>query len=337
MSFVKTAENTYKNEINGCTLTKSDSGFVIQLDGINYVYGTDGLLTKISNKYDDTITVARTASAITVTDGANRVFTLALDSNGNIVSVTDPANNVIAYTYDSSNNLTKVTDQAGVTLGQYAYTNGVLTKSMDKTVNYGADGRVSSFVYDSGAYLNYTYDDENKTVSTESSVETSTSLTYNDALMTVSSTDENGNTTEYTYDSHYRVLTETKDGTTVTYSYDSNGNVLSEVSSDEDAENTYYTYDTDGNLIRQQTGNKYTYYSYNADGELTVSATLKDNFTGTAPAQYSEELTCFDTVKYTYENGILIKTVDSKANETVTNVYDIYGNSVKVTSSTQKR
>lgn len=35
-------------------------------------------------------------------------------------------------------------------------------------------------------------------------------------------------------------------------------------------------------------------------------------------------------------NGILIKTVDSKANETVTNVYDVYGNSVKVTSAVQK-
>ncbi|MDE6020662.1 MAG: DNRLRE domain-containing protein, partial [Ruminococcus sp.] len=336
LSFVKTADNTYTNEINGYTLTKSDDGFVIQLDGVNYTYGTDGKLSKISNKYDDTITVARTDSSITVTDGAERAYTLALDGNGNIISVTDPANNVIAYTYDSSNNLTKVTDQAGVILGQYSYTNGVLTKSMDKTVNYGTDGRVTSYVYDSGAYLNYTYDDENKTVKTTSSVETETSQTYNDALMPVSSTDENGNTIEYTYDSHYRTLTETKDGTTVTYTYDSKGNVLSEVSNDEDAENTYYTYDANGNVTVTQTGNKYTYYVYNSNNELTVSAALKENYTGTIPEQYSEELTCFDTVKYTYENGILIKTVDSKAKETVTNVYDIYGNSVKVSSSTEK-
>lgn len=47
-------------------------------------------------------------------------------------------------------------------------------------------------------------------------------------------------------------------------------------------------------------------------------------------------MTCFDTVAYTYENGILIKTVDSKTNETVTNTYDTYGNSIKITTVTEK-
>ena len=336
MSFVKTADNTYTNAINGYTLTKSGNQYIIQIDGVSYTYGADGKLSSISNKYDDTITIARTASSITIKDGANRAYTLALNGNGNITTVTDPANNVIAYTYDSNNNLTKVVDQAGVILGQYSYTNGVLTKSMDKTIHYGTDGRVSSYVYDSGAYINYTYDDENKTVSTESSVETTTSQTYNNALMLVSSTDENGNTIEYTYDNYYRTLTETKDGTTITYTYDSKGNVLSEVSSDEEAENTYYTYDANGNLIRQQTGDKYTYSVYNSDDELVISATLREDYLGIIPEQYNEKLTGFDTVKYTYENGILIKTVDSKAKETVINTYDIYGSRVKVVSLVEK-
>ena len=336
LAFEKTADNTYTNAINGYILTKSGNQYIIQIDGVNYIYGADGKLSSISNKYDNTITIARTASWVTVTDGANRAYTLALDGNGNIISVTDPANNVIKYTYDGNNNLTKVVDQAGVILGQYSYTNGVLTKSMDKTVNYDADGRVTSYVYDSGAYINYTYDDENNTVSTESSVETTSSQTYNDALMIVSSTDENGNTTEYTYDEFYRTLTETKDGTTVTYTYDSKGNVLSVVSSDEDAENTYYVYDTNSNVIRQQTGDQYTYFVYNDNDELVISATLQENYTGTIPEKYNEKLTGFDTVKYTYENGILIKTVDSKTKETVINTYDIYGNSVKVVSLVEK-
>lgn len=335
LTFIKTADNTYTNEINGYTLTKSENGYILQIDDINYTYGTDGKLVSISNKYDDTITIARTTSSITITDGANRAYTLALDTNGNIISATDPANNVITYTYDN-NNLTKVVDQAGVTLGQYSYTNGVLTKSMDKTIRYGTDGRVTSYEYDSGAYLNYTYDDENKTISTESSVETTTSQTYNDALMIVSSTDEEGNTTEYTYDEYYRALTETKDGKTVTYTYDSKGNVLSEVSDDEDAENTYYKYDENGNVVRQQTGKNYTYSVYNENNELVISATLKENYTGTIPEQYNADLDCFDTVTYTYENGILVKTVDSKTNETVTNTYDEYGNSVKVSTVTEK-
>lgn len=155
LTFIKTADNTYMNEINGYTLTKSENGYILQIDDVNYTYGIDGKLVSISNKYDDTITIARTASSITITDGANRAYTLALNSNGNIVSATDPANNVITYTYDN-NNLTKIVDQAGVTLSQYSYTNGVLTKSMDKTIKYGTDSRVTSFEYDSGAFLNYT-------------------------------------------------------------------------------------------------------------------------------------------------------------------------------------
>lgn len=335
LTFVKTADNTYTNEINGYTLSVTESGYVIQINDVNYNYNSDGKLTSVSNKYDDTITITRTTSSITITDGANRAYTLALDTNGNIISATDPANNVITYTYDN-NNLTKVVDQAGVTLGQYAYTNGVLTKSMDKTIKYGTDGRVTSYEYDSGAYLNYTYDDENKTISTESSVETTTSQTYNDALMVVSSTDEDGNTTEYTYDEYYRTLTETKDGKTVTYTYDLKGNVLSEVSDDEDAENTYYKYDENVNVVRQQTGKNYTYSVYNENNELIISATLKESYTGTIPEQYNADFDCFDTVTYTYENGILVKSVDSKTKETVTNTYDEYGNSVKVSTVTEK-
>ena len=333
LTFVKTGDNTYVNESNNYTLTKSEDGYIIQIDGVNYTYDIDGKLVSVSNKYDDKINIARSESAITVSDGANRKCVLALDSAGNIVSVTDPAGNAINYTY-SDNNLTKVVDQAGVTLGQYSYTNGVLTKSMDKTINY-SNGRISSIVYDSGAYLNYSYDDENKTISTESSVETTTSQTYNDALMTVSSTDEEGKTAEYTYDKYYRTLTETSDGKTVTYTYDAKGNVLSEVSDDEDAENTYYKYDTNGNVIRQQTGKNYTYSVYNDNNELVISASLKENYKGDIPSQYNADLDCFDTVTYTYENGLLVKSVDSKSNETVTYLYDDYGNTIKTTTLTE--
>lgn len=336
LAFVKSNENTYTEEINGYILTVLDSGYAININGITYTYDSQGKISSVSNKYGNTISLARTDNAVLITDGANRAYTLALDSNGNIISVTDPADNTITYAYDSNGNLTKVTDQAGVTIGQYSYTNGVLTKSMDKTVNYTTDGRVASYVYDSGAYVNYTYDDENKTISTLSSTENTTSQIYNDALMIVSSTDEDGNTTEYTYDEYYRTITETKDGNTITYTYDTKGNVLSEISGDEDAENTYYIYDANGNIIRQQTGDDYTYSVYNDNNELILSAVLKEHFTGEIPAQYSADLDCFDTVAYTYDNGMLIKTVDSKANETVTNTYDTYGNSVKITTLTEK-
>lgn len=41
------------------------------------------------------------------------------------------------------------------------------------------------------------------------SVDNKTEIVYNKAMQTVSSTDENGETTKYTYDNRYRVKTET--------------------------------------------------------------------------------------------------------------------------------
>ena len=335
LTFVKTGTDTYKNEINGYTLTSNDNGYVIQIDDTNYHYGTDGMISAVSNKYEDTINITRTQDSITISDGANRAYVINLDSNGNIETITDPANNTITYTYDTSGNLIKVVDQAGVTIGQYSYTNGVLTKSMFTNISYNQDGWVTSLTDDSGAYVNYTYNDEERTVSTESSVETTTSVTYNDALLTVSSTDEEGNTTEYTYDEYYRTLTETSDGKTVTYSYDDKGNLVSGVSDDEEAENSYYIYDSNNNLIRQQTGDSYTYYVYNSNGENTLTATLKEDYEGEIPAVYSADLTCFDTISYTYDNDMLKSTVDSKNQETVSYTYDIYGNAIKTSTVTQ--
>ena len=332
LTFVKSAANTYTEELNGYTLTVNDGGYVINVDSVNYTYDNNGNIISVGNKYGDTVNVARNDNNIIVSDKTGRAYTLTLNDNKNIISVTDPADNSIQYTYDSDNNLTKVVDQAGVIIGQYEYKNGVLSKSMDKTVNYTADGRVQSYVYDSGAYLNYTYDDENKTISTVSSVETTSSQGFDDALLTVSSTDEDGKTTEYTYDNHYRKLSETADGKTVTYSYDSNGRLISEVSDDENAENTYYTYDSNGNVVRQQTGKTYTYSVYNDIGEVVLTASLKDGYSGEIPEIYNSDLTCFDTVNYTYDNGMLTKTVDSKSAETVTYLYDDYGNAIKTST-----
>ena len=332
LTFVKSAANTYTEELNGYTLTVNDGGYVINVDSVNYTYDNNGNIISVGNKYGDTVNVARNDNNIIVSDKTGRAYTLTLNDNKNIISVTDPADNCIQYTYDSNNNLTKVVDQAGVIIGQYEYKNGVLSKSMDKIVNYTADGRVQSYVYDSGAYLNYTYDDENKTISTVSSVETTSSQGFDDALLTVSSTDEDGKTTEYTYDNHYRKLSETADGKTVTYSYDGNGRLISEVSDDENSENTYYTYDSNGNVVRQQTGKANTYSVYNDIGEVVLTASLKDGYSGEIPEIYNSDLTCFDTVNYTYDNGMLTKTVDSKSAETVTYLYDDYGNAIKTST-----
>lgn len=111
----------------------------------------------------------------------------------------------------------------------------------------------------------------------------------------------------------YRLkVTYTAGSETVTYSYDESGNLISEVSDSENAENTYYTYDSDNNLIRTQTGDSYTYYVYNSNGETTLTATLTENYSGEIPEKYDSDLTCFDTVSYTYDNGLVKSSADCK-------------------------
>ena len=51
-----------------------------------------------------------------------------------------------------------------------------------------------------------------------------TKTIYNDAFYTTEYTDEYGTKTEYTYDDHYRVLTEKTGDETTSYTYDSKGN-----------------------------------------------------------------------------------------------------------------
>ena len=332
LAFVKQSDSVFVNELTGCTLNIVDNSHIEITDGdITYVY-TDSLLSAVkNNKYSDTISVTRALDNITVSDETGRSYVISLDEFGKITKITDPENGVISYTYYEDDKLKTVVDQAGVTIASYQYNNGALTKSMDKEIIYDENGRVSSFVYDSGAYLNYTYDDETLTVSTESSVETTSSQTYNDAFLVVSSTDEDGNTTEYTYDEFFRVASESSGGKTVSYAYDESGNVLSEVSDDEEAENTYYVYDANGNVIRQQTGKNYTYYVYNENGEAVLSATLKEDYKGNIPEIYNEGLTCFDVTRYTYTNGLLVKSVSET--ETTAYEYDAYGNTVKTAVS----
>ena len=258
-----------------------------------------------------------------------------------MTSVTDPANNTITYTYDNNGNLTGVVDQAGVTIGSYSYIetstgSGIytMTKSLDKNIQYNTSGRVTKELWDSGFYTNYTYDDTNIAVSTYSSDTNSTETTYNDAFLVTSATDENGETTEYTYNDQYQVASETVGNKTTTYTYDAEGNLTRTV--DEDNQQTIYTYNGSKQLVRETSPDGTTYYVYyganeagGAEGDLKLTATLKKSYTGTAPESYDASLSCFETVTYTYDNGLVTQTVDSLNSETTTYVYDQYGNTTR--------
>ncbi|MGN0532899.1 MAG: hypothetical protein ACI4IK_00945, partial [Eubacterium sp.] len=314
--------NTYVDELNGYTLTKTETDYVFDDGQYKYFFAINTLnsisyLSAIEDYAGNRLNLNRTANTeeASISDGAGRSFALsdysaieAPDGSGvsyySQKTVTDPKGNEITYTTKQGKYI-EVKDQAGVYLGKYQYTNNTtdftLIKSNDKAISYYENGRLQKITYDNGAYISYTYDDANKKYTTLTSAGETTTTVYNDAFLPVSYTDEYGTVTTYTYDNRYRVLTESCDGTTTTYTYDDKGNVLSYTTGNAD-ENTYYTYDSNGNMVREQAGSSYTYYTYDGNKNILVYATLKEDYTGEAPAVYNSSLTCFDTVCYTYDD-----------------------------------
>ena len=330
VKFFKSSVGVYTDNKNGYILNVSENGYIIQIGNINYIYNSEGVLESVESKYGDSILIAREESSITISDGAERKYVLELDLNKNIVSVTDPAGNMIKYEYDNNNNLSEVINQEGVIVGKYSYLNGLLKKSSDKSIEYNSDGRVTSYEYDNGAYTNYVYDDKNKTVFIEDSTEKTVLYSYNDALNIVSSVDEKGNKTEYQYDEFNRIIMQTTSDNKIRYEYKNNSShsIIHTISTNK-SEKIYYKYDEKNRLIREQKGNECLYYSYDDDGNIIVKAKYKSEQNGTPPLYYSENSSEFDTIVYTYDNGVLKKAVDSKSAETVSYKYDEYGNILK--------
>ena len=348
---IRTGANTYVDQITGKTLTKSSTEYVFDDGEYKYHFGINLLnsvayLSGIEDNNGNILNLTRTTNIeeASISDGT-RTFEVsdyeAVEATNDpdvnyysVKTITDPNGNDIEYTTKWGRYI-NVTDQAGVTLGQYQYVSTAsdytMTKSNNKTIEYYTNGRLKKVTEGNGEWIQYAYDDENMTYTTLSSSGETTSTTYNDAFYTTSYTDKYGISTNYTYDNHYRVLTQICDGKTTTYTYDTNGNLTSYIVSDEN-NNTFYTYDSHKRIVRKQVGNEYTYYTYDNNGNNLVYATLKEDYTGTAPALYDSTLTCFDTTTYTYDNKGRVTSEVYSTGGSVSYTYDSTGNMLTETS-----
>lgn len=345
---VRTATNTFTDQVTGNTLarstTNSEYTFKEGTYTYHFKYNTTSALAMLSAITDDNgnkLDLTRTTSTneISIKDATGRKFEISdyqgipADPGSDVQyysqkEITDPNGNKLKYVTKQSQYI-RVLDQAGVYLGKYQYTNNTtdfrLIKSNDKSIEYYSNGRLKKITYDNGSWIQYTYTDTQKVYTTLTSSGETTRTKYNNAFLPVSYTDEYGETTTYTYDSKYRVKTETVDSKTTTYNYDTYGNVVSYICSDSE-NNTYYTYDSNKRVVREQTGNDYTYYTYDSHGNNLVYATLKKDYTGEAPALYNASLNCFDTTTYTYDtNGRVTNEVYSTGGS-VSYTYDNKGN-----------
>ena len=329
MIFVKVNQTTYQNPTTGYVLNvlysgSTLNGYTITIDNVVYTYNAAGQIAEVHSIYGDSIEISRTSSSIEISDGANRTYTITLDTQGNPASITDPIDGTITYTY-SNGALSTVTDQSGVVIGNYQYSAGKLLKSGDKTIDRDTMGRVTSIVHDSGAYENYTYDNTLNKVITSTSTNNKTVTCYNEAGEVLSTTDEANNTSVYTYDADYNLLTETVDGVLTTTNTYSNG--LLATSTDSDNLTTTYTY-TNGRIATEKTGNTITEYTYTQEGELESVETREEIHESAGGDAGVAEITIniIDDVEYVYDDGLLIETIDNKNHESVEYSYDEYGN-----------
>ena len=345
MPFVRRTQNEYINELTGTKLTVNGINKVVDMGDYKIGYNSTDI-TYTEDKYGNRISFSYRPEnyklALMINDnykyyiediyevGVSGEFTPTTDDFSNTDQfyynvITDPKNGTIQYIYNTDYELIKILDQTDSFVSRYKYdSNGRIIKSLDKTISYNSDNRVSRIDYDSGDYLVYNYDDENKTYSVTNAIGQTATTVYNDAFLPTQYTDENGDTTTYTYNDDFKLTSESSDGITTTYSYNNNGDL---VSSSSDGEVTTNSYDSNNRLIRTYDGESYTYYDYNTNNDVTVVATLKEDYNGDIPQSYDSSLTCFDNIEYSYDNNGRISTVyDHKNDEYESYQYDTYGN-----------
>ncbi len=186
---------------------------------LDYSYAANGIdLVKVSRRTASGTDVLATFTyndqhrPLSYTDAAGQTTAYTYNDAGQRTSVTDPLGNTTTYSYDSDGSLLSVTDANGALL---------------RTYTYDAYGRVASRTDSEGHMLAFAYDALNRPVSVTFPDGTRRSVVW-DKLDPVSTTDREGRTTTYAYDSVRDLIAETDPlGQVTKYGYYANGKLQS--------------------------------------------------------------------------------------------------------------
>ena len=341
--FVKENKYSYTEQLSNAKLMMiyddADEhiiGCSIKTDSRSYGYKYNGekfILSSVSDFYGNSFDFTRQNNRIAIVDNSGRECIIKCDNN--TTTLADFNGGIITYNY-ADDNLVSVTDQTGVVIDSYTYSDGKITKSGMMSVEYDSNGRVVKYHYDNGAYTAFEYG-ENSVTTTNSKEEVS-SYTYDSKDRIISETDNLGDETVYTYDDNERTVKISRDGEVLkTYKYNADGTLFSEQPKDKDA--TVYYYDSYKRVITEITPDDYIHYVYDDFGNLTMTARVKDYYIENKYYYFikiQNNLDYYNITRYTYENGLLVKSYDEENDVTVLYEYDDYGNTVLQTTLTVK-
>ena len=291
-----TSEVTYDE--SGNVLTSTDFGGNLT----TYTYDN---LDRVSSKTtpDGTVSYTYTADGkiSTVTDSTGTT-TFTYNNMDGLTRVDYPDGNYVSYRYDKSNRLTKVSTAFGDTAYQYDLLDRI-TRVVDRNgyatvYEYDANGNRTAVKYANGLTVSYEYDKLNRliceeTIDSDSNVVVKYVYTLGASGERIK-VEELDRTVEYTYDSLYRLTSETitkgKTKTTYTYAYDNVSNrtlknvngvettyVYNELNQLVSEDGTTYEYDNAGNLVRVVGAGKTALYVYNAGNRTSKTTTINNH------------------------------------------------------------
>jgi len=327
---------------NQITVTPGPSGPTQAADGLGraltFSY-TSGSLTKVTDQSGRFVSFVQTSGNLTsFTDAAGKTTTYTYTSapTGSVlVTTTLPlGNNIYTQAYDPLGRVVKQTDGLGNAVATLAYpaagantttvTDALANKS---SYGYSTPTLVSSYTDALGNSGTISYDSSSRpTVYTDRNGNKRT-LTYQ-ALsgLPASATDEDGNTTSFSYTASasggFTAYDLTgvayADGATESYSRDANGNLLK--FTDAAGKTTTYTYNARGQALTVVNAlNGTTTYTYSADGTMASLQT---------PAG--------DTTTFAYDNLKRLNQVTHPDATTFNLAYDALSRVVQVTDERSK-
>ncbi len=225
-------------------------------------------------------------------DDRNITTNYEYDEFNRLVTVRNALNETTSYTYDPNGNMLSKTDgKNNVTYYEYNAAN----KAVKRIDPGGRSGTAGNYTYDMTKVESYTY--------------------YADGSLK-EKTDRNGIKTEYTYDIHGRLKTQTTGvapptPVVISYTYDDNGNQLTMTDS---TGTTVRTYDDFNRVLTKSVPGVTGGFTYTYDTRTTVD-----------PRKTYEESTDpkGNTVVKTYDHNGRLETVASNNNTTT---YSYYGN-----------